>query len=43
MFQDKQLQQAQPQKAKRPFGVLKGEVWMSEDFDAPLKDFTEYM
>jgi hypothetical protein len=35
--------QAQPQKEKRPFGVLKGEVWMSDDFDAPLEDFAEYM
>lgn len=36
-------QQAQPQKTKRPFGVLKGEVWMSDDFEAPLEDFAEYM
>ncbi|MGE3725456.1 MAG: DUF2281 domain-containing protein [Candidatus Sericytochromatia bacterium] len=31
------------QPEKRPFGVLKGPVWMSEDFDAPLEDFAEYM
>ena len=39
------LKSKQPQKAvlqpeKRPFGVLKGPVWMSEDFDAPLEDFS---
>lgn len=34
----------QPQpKEQRPFGILEGEVWMSEDFDAPLEDFAEYM
>ncbi|MDR1044149.1 MAG: DUF2281 domain-containing protein [Candidatus Adiutrix sp.] len=24
-------------------GLGKGKVWMSEDFDAPLDDFAEYM
>ena len=24
---------------KRPFGVLSGKIWMSDDFDAPLEDF----
>jgi prevent-host-death family protein len=25
-------------KGKRPLGFLKGEIWMSDDFDAPLPD-----
>ena len=25
------------------FGSAKGQVWMSEDFDEPLDDFSEYM
>lgn len=25
------------------FGSAKGQVWMSDDFDAPLDDFKEYM
>jgi len=29
---------------KRPvFGCAKGQFWMSDDFDAPLEDFSEYM
>jgi len=25
------------------FGCLKGQVWMSDDFDDPLEDFKDYM
>lgn len=33
-----------PKRAPRPtFGSAKDEVWMSEDFDAPLDDFEDYM
>jgi hypothetical protein len=28
---------------QRPFGVLDGKVWMSDDFDEPLEEFAEYM
>ena len=28
---------------KRKAGNAKGKIWMSEDFDAPLDDFKEYM
>ncbi|MGK7945433.1 MAG: type II toxin-antitoxin system Phd/YefM family antitoxin [Microcystaceae cyanobacterium] len=30
---------------KRPLkrGSARGKIWMSEDFDAPLEDFEEYM
>lgn len=24
-------------------GTMKGQIWMSDDFDAPLDDFAEYM
>lgn len=31
-------------KASKPqFGCMKGEVFMSDDFDAPLNDFKDYM
>ncbi len=25
------------------FGMMKGEIWVSPDFDEPLEDFKEYM
>ena len=25
------------------FGCAKGQFWLSDDFDAPLEDFAEYM
>jgi len=25
------------------FGSMKGKIWMSDDFDAPLEDMREYM
>ena len=28
---------------EREFGCLKGQIWMAEDFDAPLEDFKDYM
>ena len=28
---------------KRIPGLLKGKIWMSQDFDEPLEDFKEYM
>ena len=30
-------------KKKRKAGLLKGKVWMSDDFDAPLEDLKDYM
>ena len=33
---------AEPNK-EREFGCLKGQIWMSDDFDAPLEDFKDYM
>ena len=32
-----------PRKRVSQYGVLKGKVMMSSDFDAPLEDFAEYM
>lgn len=29
--------------AQRSFGLLKGRMWMSPDFDEPLDDLKEYM
>lgn len=30
-------------KQPRQFGSAKGQIWMADDFDAPLDDFREYM
>ncbi len=43
-----ELQQSIDQPAENPekrraSGVLKGKVWMADDFDEPLDDFKEYM
>ena len=35
---------SEPERQKRrPFGIYRGQIKMSEDFDAPLDDFKEYM
>lgn len=34
---------AEPSRQPRPFGSAKGLIEMSDDFDAPLDDFAEYM
>ncbi|ALJ68441.1 MULTISPECIES: DUF2281 domain-containing protein [unclassified Synechocystis] len=31
------------QKKYRQAGVLKGKIWMADDFDAPLEEMQEYM
>ena len=36
-------QKNQPQAAKPKFGSAKGQFKMSDDFDAPLDDFKEYV
>ena len=30
-------------KKEREFGCLSGQIWMADDFDAPLEDFKDYM
>ena len=35
---------AKTEQQKTPiFGCLKGQIWMSDDFDEPLEDFKDYM
>jgi len=38
-----QLVPIPPRRIPGRFGSGKGKIWMSEDFDAPLEDFKEYM
>jgi hypothetical protein len=45
-----QVKDAPPASAEPPrrnradgFGCLKGQIWMADDFDAPLEDFKDYM
>ncbi len=35
--------QQKPVKKKRIAGLMKGEIHIADDFDAPLDDFKEYM
>jgi Protein of unknown function (DUF2281) len=37
----KSIPQASPK--KRQAGLLKGKIWMSDDFDAPLEEMKDYM
>ncbi|MEO1417667.1 MAG: DUF2281 domain-containing protein [Bacteroidota bacterium] len=30
-------------KTRGGYGIIKGKVWMAEDFDAPLEEFKDYM
>ena len=32
-------EQPAKEKPKRQLGLLKGQIWMADDFDAPLEDF----
>ena len=32
-----------PIKPRRKLGTATGQVWMAEDFDAPLEDFRDYV
>ena len=32
-----------PERVLRGYGKFAGKIWMSDDFDAPLDDFKEYM
>jgi hypothetical protein len=38
-----QSAQTPPLDRKNAFGIWKGDVWMSDDFNAPLDDLQEYM
>jgi hypothetical protein len=39
------LEDSEPPKPKQisKAGSAKGQIWMSDDFDAPLDDFADYM
>jgi len=37
------LEEEQGKKVRYGHGCMKGEIWMSDDFDEPLEDFKEYM
>ena len=34
---------SEPERKTPKPGCMKGKIWMSDDFDAPLDDFKEYM
>ena len=40
---EKKINIPYPEHKNRESGQLKGKVWMSPDFDAPLEDFKDYM
>lgn len=40
--QSVQTETVQPRKGRKA-GSAKGEIFMADDFDAPLEDFAEYM
>ena len=37
------VSQLEKPKKKRQAGLLKGKIWMSDDFDEPLEEMKEYM
>lgn len=39
----KAKQENLPKNKQREFGIGKGKITISEDFDAPLEDFKDYM
>ena len=40
---EKKINILPPERRNRESGQLKGKVWMSPDFDAPLEDLKDYM
>lgn len=43
MYQIVVVLQPRPTRKKRRAGFGKAKIWMSDDFNAPLDDFKEYM
>ena len=37
------MQISHPVRPPFEYGVMSGQMWMADDFDAPLEDFKEYM
>lgn len=42
-LKQKQTNQTETPRKKRKAGSAKGEIFMADDFEAPLEDFAEYM
>ncbi|MEL6696956.1 MAG: DUF2281 domain-containing protein [Bacteroidota bacterium] len=41
-YKQKQKEESS-KKTRGGYGIIKGKVWMAEDFDAPLEEFKDYM
>ncbi len=42
-LKDKKDQGQSSEHSTRPFGILKGKIQVSDDFDDPIEDFKEYI
>ena len=43
-LKDRSTEEQKSPNGKRPIpGLLKGKIWIADDFDEPLDDFKEYM
>ena len=42
-WEQKEVPSEAPRKKRRIAGLMKGQIHISDDFDAPLNDFKEYM
>ncbi len=42
-YVEKPVESDSQTKKRGGLGILKGKIWMSEDFDEPLEDMKEYM
>ena len=42
-WEQKEAPSEAPRKKRRIAGLMKGQIHISDDFDAPLDDFKEYM
>ena len=42
-LQSKILAEQNSKKPKRQLGGYEGQIWIADDFDAPLEEFKEYM
>lgn len=40
---EEQEELEQPKKKRGGFGILKGKIWMADNFDEPLEDMKHYM
>ena len=42
-YAGKTTQTESPKKKRGGLGILKGKIWISDDFDEPLEELKEYM